>query len=100
MCSLAVSVPFESHTIKALKRAKAMRDMPLPTRLRDVGVGEKPVPHGFRSRVRTGAGEQTNTPTPVRERCWAHSVGNAIENAYTRTDRLTKRKPLMQRWAE
>ena len=77
-----------------------MRDMPLPTRLRDVGVGEKPVPHGFRSRVRTGAGEQTNTPTPVRERCWAHSVGNAIENAYTRTDRLTKRKTLMQRWAE
>ena len=37
LCSLAVSVPFESHTIKSLKRAKALRDMPLTTRLRDVG---------------------------------------------------------------
>ena len=46
------------------------------------------------------AGEQTNTPTPVIELCLAHAVGNTVEQAYARTDLLTKRKTLMQRWAE
>ena len=77
-----------------------MSDMTLTKLLRDMGLGEKTVPHGFRSSFRTWAGEQTNIPTPVIELCLAHSVGNAIEKAYTRTDLLTKRKALMQRWSE
>ena len=84
----------------SLKRAKPMSDMTLTKLLRDVGLGEKTVPHGFRSSFRTWAGEQTNTPTPVIELCLAHSVGNAIEKAYARTDLLAKRKTLMLRWAE
>ena len=77
-----------------------MSDMTLTKLLRDVGLGEKTVPHGFRSSFRTWAGEQTNTPTPVIELCLAHAVGNAVEQAYARTDLLAKRKTLMQRWAE
>ena len=98
----AATVRGESPLIfpSSLKRAKPMSDMTLTKLLRDVGLGEKTVPHGFRSSFRTWAGEQTNTPTPVIELCLAHSVGNAIEKAYARTDLLTKRKTLMQRWAD
>ncbi|MDE0404712.1 MAG: tyrosine-type recombinase/integrase [Nitrospira sp.] len=84
----------------SLKRAKPMSDMTLTKLLRDVGLGEKTVPHGFRSSFRTWAGEQTNTPTPVIELCLAHSVGNAIEKAYARSDLLSKRRTLMQRWSD
>ena len=77
-----------------------MSDMTLTKLLRDVGLGEKTVPHGSRSSFRTKAGEWTNTPTPVIELCLAHSVGNAIEKAYARTDLFAKRKTVMQRWAE
>jgi len=82
----------------SLKRAKPLSDMTLTKLLRDVGLREKTVPHGFRSSFRTWAGEQTNSPTPVIELCLAHSVGNAIEKAYTRSDLLQKRQRLMQEW--
>ena len=82
----------------SLKRAKPMSDMTLTKLLRDVGLGEKTVPHGFRSSFRTWAGEQTNTPTPVIELCLAHTVGTAVEQAYARSDLLQKRQRLMQAW--
>ena len=84
----------------SLKRAKPRSDMTLTKLLRDVGLGEKTVPHGFRSSFRTWAGEQTNTPTPVIELCLAHAVGNAVEQAYARTDLLQKRQRLMQAWGQ
>ncbi|MCY4614643.1 MAG: hypothetical protein OXB94_13625, partial [Nitrospira sp.] len=83
----------------SLKRAKPLSDMTLTKLLRDVGLREKTVPHGFRSSFRTWAGEQTNSPTPVIELCLAHSVGNASEKAYTRSDLLQKRQRLMQAWS-
>ena len=82
----------------SLKRAKPMSEMTLTKLLRDVGLGEKTVPHGFRSSFRTWAGELTNTPTPVIELCLAHTVGTAVEQAYARTDLLQKRQRLMQAW--
>ena len=96
----AATVRGESPLIfpSSLKRAKPMSDMTLTKLLRDVGLGEKTVPHGFRASFRTWAGEQTNTPTPVIELCLAHAVGNAIEKAYTRSDLLQKRQRLMQAW--
>lgn len=75
-----------------------MSDMTLTKLLRDVGLGERTVPHGFRSSFRTWAGEQTNTPTPVIELCLAHAVGTAVEQAYARSDLLQKRQRLMQAW--
>ena len=99
-----------------LKRARALRDnsglvFPSPTRpgqpmsdmtltklLRDHGLADKTVVHGFRSCFRTWAGERTNMPTPVIELCLAHAVGNAVEQAYARSDLLQKRQRLMQAW--
>ena len=63
-----------------------------------MGLGEKTVPHGFRSSFRTWAGERTNTPTPVIELCLARTVGTAVEQAYARSDLLQKRQRLMQAW--
>lgn len=82
------------------KRAKPMSDMTLTKLLRDVGLGEKTVPHGFRSSFRTWAGERTNTSTPVIELCLAHRVGSQVEQAYSRSDLLNKRRRLMQQWSD
>lgn len=56
--------------------------------------------HGFRTSFRTWASEQTDYPREVPEMALAHSVGNAVERAYARTDLLDKRRALMEDWAE
>ena len=55
--------------------------------------------HGFRSSFRDWCGEQTNFPREVAEAALAHSVGDAVEQAYRRGDALAKRRKLMDAWA-
>ena len=57
------------------------------------------VPHGLRSSFRDWAAEQTSTPHAVVERALAHTVGNATEAAYFRTDLFELRRELMDRWS-
>lgn len=57
------------------------------------------VPHGFRSSFRDWCGECTPFPREVAEAALAHSVGNAVEQAYRRGDALEKRRKLMDAWA-
>ena len=57
------------------------------------------VPHGFRSSFRDWCGECTPIPREVAEAALAHSVGNAVEQAYRRGDALEKRRKLMDAWA-
>jgi integrase len=56
--------------------------------------------HGFRSTFRTWAAERTNFPREVIEAALAHSIGNAVEQAYQRGDLFEKRRRLMAAWAE
>lgn len=56
-------------------------------------------PHGFRSSFRDWAGEMTNFPRDVAEMCLAHTVGDMTERAYRRGDALSKRRELMEAWA-
>ena len=56
--------------------------------------------HGFRSSFRTWASEQTDYRPEIPEMALAHSVGNAVQRAYARTDLLDKRRALMEDWAE
>lgn len=56
------------------------------------------VPHGFRSSFRDWCGECTHFPREVAEAALAHSIGNAVEQAYRRGDALAKRSELMQAW--
>jgi integrase len=57
------------------------------------------VPHGFRSTFRDWAAEQTAYPDEIRKAASGHIVGNAVQQAYQRTDLLDKRRRLMQDWA-
>lgn len=55
--------------------------------------------HGFRSSFRDWAGDHTAHPREVIEAALAHSVGDATELAYRRSDALEKRRSLMKDWA-
>ena len=54
--------------------------------------------HGFRSSFRDWAAE-TGVERDVAEAALAHTVRNAVEAAYLRTDYLEKRREVMQAWA-
>ena len=58
------------------------------------------VPHGFRSTFRDWAAEQTPYPDEIRKAASGHTVGDAVQQAYQRTDLLEKRRELMNDWAE
>jgi integrase len=55
--------------------------------------------HGFRAAFRTWAAERTSYPREVIEQALAHRVGDAVEQAYQRSDQLEKRARLMDAWA-
>ncbi|MCF6271572.1 MAG: integrase arm-type DNA-binding domain-containing protein [Rhodobacteraceae bacterium] len=55
-------------------------------------------PHGFRASFRTWVEEQTDTPYEIKESALAHIVGSKTERAYQRSDRLEKRRELMEKW--
>jgi integrase len=57
------------------------------------------VPHGFRSTFRDWAAEQTAYPDEIRKAASGHTVGDAVKEAYQRTDLLEKRRNLMNEWA-
>ena len=56
------------------------------------------MPHGLRSSFRDWAAEQTSSPYAVVETALAHSVGNATEAAYFRSDLFELRRHLMDEW--
>jgi integrase len=55
--------------------------------------------HGFRASFKTWASECTAVPREIIELSLAHSVGNAVEQAYQRSDLLERRRGLMDQWA-
>ncbi|MCJ2020128.1 integrase arm-type DNA-binding domain-containing protein [Methylobacterium sp. E-065] len=56
--------------------------------------------HGFRSSFRDWAGEYTAFPRDLAEMALAHTVGDATERAYRRSDLFEKRRELMNAWAK
>ena len=56
--------------------------------------------HGFRSSFRTWCMETTDTPWAIGEAALAHTVGNATEQAYARSDLFERRRELMEQWAD
>lgn len=55
--------------------------------------------HGFRSTFRDWCAEN-GVPDTVAEKSLMHSTGNAVVQAYQRSDLLELRRPVMQKWAE
>src|SRR5690606_3130629 len=106
-------VPLSPQALALFKEARAIRragtdlvfpngnggklsDMTLTKVLRDMGLAW--TVHGFRSTFRDWAAEQTEFPGEVAEAALAHTVSNAVEAAYRRTDFFDKRRELMQAW--
>lgn len=79
-------------------RGKAISDMTMLKVLRDMELTGVTV-HGFRSSFTDWAAEQTAFPKEVADKALAHSVPNAVEAAYRRTDFFEKRRTLMDQWA-
>lgn len=84
-------------------RGNGLSDMALSQLMRGMHErGEitiKAVPHGFRSTFRDWAAEQTAYSDEIRKAASGHTVGDAIKEAYQRTDLLEKRRRLMIDWA-
>lgn len=56
--------------------------------------------HGFRSAFADWARESARADREVAEIALAHSVGNAVERAYARSDLFERRRELMEVWAQ
>ncbi|WP_223861426.1 tyrosine-type recombinase/integrase [Geminicoccus harenae] len=77
---------------------RPLSDMSLTAVLRRMGRDDLTV-HGFRSSFRDWAGESTHHPREVIEAALAHRLKDKAEAAYARGDLMTKRRALMQDWA-
>ena len=55
--------------------------------------------HGFRSTFRDWAAEN-GVPDTIAEKCLMHVTGNAVVQAYQRSDLLEQRREVMQQWAD
>ena len=74
-----------------------LSDMAFTQMLRRLGLDF--VPHGLRSSFRDWAAEQTDASHAVMESALAHTVGNATEAAYARSDLFDLRRGLMEKWS-
>lgn len=74
-----------------------LSDMAMNKVMRDMKANG--VPHGFRSTFKDWALERTNFQHEISEKALAHTVGDAVERAYLRSDAFEKRRKMMQQWA-
>lgn len=78
-------------------RGKPMSDATMARFMEREGYEARP--HGFRATFRTWVEEQTDTPYEVKEASLGHVTDNEVVRAYQRSDRLEKRRQLMDQWS-
>ncbi|MCP5346317.1 MAG: tyrosine-type recombinase/integrase [Pseudomonadales bacterium] len=93
------------HLFPGTRHGQPLSNMALLQLMRGMGYGVKGirgnyVPHGFRSSFRDWSGEVSSFPRDVAEMALAHVIENKVEAAYRRGDLFTKRRQMMQEWAE
>ena len=82
------------------REGRPLSNMSLSAVLRRMGIASSTATqHGFRGSFKTWAIEATSFPNELSEAALAHNVGDATERAYSRGDRLERRRDLMQEWA-
>jgi integrase len=79
------------------RRGRPLSDMTLSKLVKELGFDVDV--HGFRTSFRTWAQEKTNFPREIAEAALAHAVGDAVEQAYARSDVFEKRRKMMEAWA-
>ena len=80
------------------KRGRELSNMTMTKVLRDAGLAERTVVHGFRSSFRDWCAE-TGKPREIAEAALAHTVGG-VEGAYFRSDLFERRRRLMDAWGD
>lgn len=85
-------------------RSKVLSDMALTLLLRKSHApsdtqGRVATAHGFRSSFRNWAADH-GYQSDIAERALAHLIGNKVQAAYERTDRLEARITMMEQWAD
>jgi len=78
-------------------KGKVLSDMSIAAVMRRMEL--EYVPHGLRSTFRDWVAECTGYPRELAERALAHTLTNAVEAAYHRSDVLEKRRAMMEAWA-
>jgi integrase len=56
------------------------------------------VPHGLRATFRTWVSERTSFDSDLSEVALFHTIGNATERTYARSDMVERRRELMAAW--
>ena len=87
----------DSGLIFPSKSGKQLSDMTLSKLVKELGFDADV--HGFRTSFRTWAQEQTDFPREVAEAALAHAGGDAVEQAYARSDVFEKRRDMMEQWS-
>ncbi len=77
---------------------RPISDMTMTAVLKRMGRGDLTA-HGFRSTFRDWAAEATSFAREIAEAALAHTIKNATEAAYRRSDLFGKRRRLMDEWA-
>ncbi len=84
-----------THLFPAYK-GQPLSDAAMATLMKRSGYEARP--HGFRATFRTWVEEQTDTPFEVKEAALGHVVDSDTVGAYQRSDRLQKRRLLIEKW--
>jgi integrase len=87
------------YVFEGQKRNVPLSNMAMLMLLRRMGV-EGVTVHGFRSTFRVWASEAVGVDWEIAEKSLSHTVGNAVERSYARSDLLDKRRDLMGQWSE
>lgn len=110
LSSQAVAVLTELHPVTGHGRyvfpglrtgERPMSDNAVLSALRRMGyANDEMTGHGFRAMARTMLAERLNVAESVIEAQLAHSVTDALGQAYNRTELLAQRRQMMQSWAD
>jgi integrase len=90
-------LPDEKYVFRGINKGKHISNMAMLQLMRRMKVDA--VPHGMRSAFRDWAADMTDFPRELAEAALAHVVGDKTEAAYLRTDRLQRRRVMMEAWA-
>jgi integrase len=88
----------DNHVFPGNRRGRPLSNTATEMLLRR--MRENVTTHGFRSSFRDWVGDRTDFAREVAEAALAHTVGDETERAYRRGDALSKRRELMQVWAD
>lgn len=91
-------LPDEQFVFRGVKHGTHISNMAMLQFMKRMKVDH--VPHGMRSSFRDWAADMTDFPRELAEAALAHVIGDKTEAAYLRSDRLDRRRAMMDAWAD